>query len=85
MDLINFYNFVSQTESEEILSARLVEKDEIIKAHFYINRDIDLNHGTKHSDDDFLKMKYKGLVDLYLLKQNLFQDNKKEIVISIKP
>lgn len=85
MDIINFYKFVVDSGSQEILSAKLVESDETIKAYFFLDKDIDFDNQTKLSDEDYLINKYKSLVNLYLLRQDLYLDNKKEIEISIKP
>lgn len=85
MNVINFYNFIKNSDTEEVLSAQINEKDNTIKAMFYLNKDIEIENQTKMSKKDFLLKKYKGLVDLYLLKENEYFGNTKKIMISIKP
>lgn len=85
MNVINFYNFIKNSDTEEVLSAQIKEKDNTIQAMFYLNKDIEIENQTKMSKKNFLLNKYKGLVDLYLLKENEYFGNTKKIMISIKP
>jgi len=80
-----FVEFMSGTDREEVLDVRLINYEDRLSANFYINKDLDFKNTTHLSDKKFLELKYKALVDLYLLSRNYDIQNFKEILINIKP
>lgn len=81
MDLDYFEKFIKQGNTNEVLHAKLINRDDLLIAMFFIDHKIPIENSTSYNKKTFLRKKYKSLVDLFFINQNEICDKKMTIII----